>query len=117
MVAFVASCSAGCAANLADTAKLDDQEGVLAAKITTNFHGQFSVLDATRTTLLAVSAMTTIGYAGILAGPPVIGFVAQAIGLHNAFWVLALLMCLVPVCARRVAPGLASLRRDPGQDA
>ena len=54
---------------------------------------------------LAVSAMTTIGYAGILAGPPVIGFVAQAIGLHNAFWVLALLMCLVPICARRVAPG------------
>ncbi len=53
---------------------------------------------------LAVSAMTTIGYAGILAGPPVIGFVAQAIGLHNAFWVLALLMCLVPICARRVAP-------------
>ncbi len=52
---------------------------------------------------LAVSAMTTIGYAGILAGPAVIGFVAQAIGLHGAFWVLALLMCLVPICARRVA--------------
>ncbi len=53
---------------------------------------------------LAVSAITTTGYAGILAGPAVIGFVAQAISLHGAFWVLALLMCLVPVCARRVAP-------------
>jgi predicted MFS family arabinose efflux permease len=53
---------------------------------------------------LAVSAITTVGYAGILAGPAVIGFVAQVISLHGAFWVLALLMCLVPVCARRVAP-------------
>ena len=53
---------------------------------------------------LAVSAITTVGYAGILAGPAVIGFVAQAISLHGAFWVLALLMCLVPACARRVAP-------------
>ena len=52
---------------------------------------------------LAVSAITTVGYAGILAGPAVIGFVAQAIGLHGAFWMLALLMCLVPACARRVA--------------
>jgi MFS family permease len=54
---------------------------------------------------LAVSAITTVGYAGILAGPAAIGFVAQAIGLHGAFWGLALLMCLVPACARRVAPG------------
>jgi MFS family permease len=53
---------------------------------------------------LAVSAITTIGYAGILAGPAVIGFLAQAISLHGAFWVLALLMCFVPISARLVAP-------------
>lgn len=53
---------------------------------------------------LAVSAITTVGYAGILAGPALIGFVAQAISLRGAFWALAVLMCLVPVFARRVAP-------------
>jgi predicted MFS family arabinose efflux permease len=53
---------------------------------------------------LAVSAITTVGYAGILAGPAVIGFVAQAISLHGAFWMLAVLMCFVPISARLVAP-------------
>lgn len=52
---------------------------------------------------LAVAAITTTGYAGVLAGPAAIGFVAQAIGLRGAFWLLCLLMCLVPVCAQRVA--------------
>ncbi|GGY84602.1 MFS transporter [Cellvibrio zantedeschiae] len=51
---------------------------------------------------LAVGAMTTMGYAGILAGPACVGFVAQAIGLASAFWILAGLMTLVPLCARMV---------------
>jgi predicted MFS family arabinose efflux permease len=51
---------------------------------------------------LAVAAVTTTGYAGILAGPAVIGFVANATGLHAAFWMLAGLLVLVPVCARSV---------------
>lgn len=51
---------------------------------------------------LAVGAMTTMGYAGILAGPACIGFVAKAIGLSSAFWILAGLMTLVPLCARLV---------------
>ena len=49
---------------------------------------------------LAIAAMTTIGYAGILAGPAVVGFVAQAFTLPAAFAMLAVLMLLVPVCAR-----------------
>jgi predicted MFS family arabinose efflux permease len=52
---------------------------------------------------LAVAALTTTGYAGILAGPAGIGLLAHAIGLHTAFWLLAALMCLVPLCARRAA--------------
>lgn len=48
---------------------------------------------------LAVAAITTTGYAGILAGPAGIGFVAKAASLQTAFWVLAGLMCLVPLCA------------------
>lgn len=46
------------------------------------------------------SAVTTIGYAGILAGPAGIGLIAQGIGLNMAFWLLAALACSVPLCAR-----------------
>lgn len=49
---------------------------------------------------LAIAAVTTVGYAGILVGPAGVGFLAQAIGLPGAFWVLAALLILVPLCAR-----------------
>jgi MFS transporter len=51
---------------------------------------------------LAVASITTTGYAGHLAGPAGVGFIAKALGLPSAFWVLAALLCLVPVCARLV---------------
>lgn len=50
----------------------------------------------------AVAAVTTTGYAGVLLGPAVIGFVAHGVGLSNAFWLLGALLCLVPLCANRV---------------
>jgi predicted MFS family arabinose efflux permease len=53
---------------------------------------------------LAVAIMSTTGYAGILLGPAIIGFVAKQIGLTNAFWMLPVLVCLVPLCSRLVAP-------------
>jgi hypothetical protein len=52
---------------------------------------------------LAVAAITTTGYAGHLAGPAGVGFIAKAVGLPSAFWLLAALLCLVPICARMVA--------------
>jgi MFS family permease len=52
---------------------------------------------------LAIAAITTTGYAGILAGPAAVGFVAQALGLTASFWLLAALMCLVPLLARPAA--------------
>jgi MFS family permease len=52
---------------------------------------------------LAIAAITTTGYAGILAGPAAVGFVAQAVGLTASFWLLAALMCLVPLLARPAA--------------
>jgi predicted MFS family arabinose efflux permease len=63
---------------------------------------------------LAISAMTTTGYAGVLAGPAAIGFVSKAIGLHNAFWMLVALICLVPLTARSVVGNSAGveLRRS-----
>lgn len=55
---------------------------------------------------LAIGAITTLGYAGILAGPAGIGVVAQAVGLRTAFWMLAFMLLLVPLTARRtVHPG------------
>jgi predicted MFS family arabinose efflux permease len=49
---------------------------------------------------LAVAAVTSTAYAGVLAGPPVLGFVAHAVGLPAAFWLLAGLLLLVPLLAR-----------------
>lgn len=50
---------------------------------------------------LAISAVTTIGYAGILAGPALIGFVAHASSLHVAFAGLGIAMLLVAASARK----------------
>lgn len=60
---------------------------------------------------LAISAMTTVGYAGVLTGPAAIGFVSKAIGLHNAFWLLVALICLVPLTARSVVGNSAGVER------
>lgn len=49
---------------------------------------------------LALAAMVTIGYAGVLAGPAAIGFVAQATSLPFAFVCLAVLMLLIPAFGR-----------------
>jgi predicted MFS family arabinose efflux permease len=46
---------------------------------------------------LALAAVTSTGYVGILAGPPLLGFVAHAVGLANAFWGLIGLLLLVPL--------------------
>jgi MFS family permease len=44
---------------------------------------------------VAVPAITTLGYAGILAGPAAIGFVAHAASLSAAFLILAILLLAV----------------------
>jgi predicted MFS family arabinose efflux permease len=52
---------------------------------------------------LAVAVISTTGYAGILLGPAIIGFVAKQVGLNMAFWMLPAMLCLVPLTSRRVA--------------
>lgn len=52
---------------------------------------------------LAISAITTIGYAGILAGPALIGFIAHAASLNLAFAGLGCAMLLVAGSARALA--------------
>jgi predicted MFS family arabinose efflux permease len=51
---------------------------------------------------LAVAALTTAGYAGMLTGPAVIGFLSKGIGLHSAFWFLAALLGCVPIFGKYV---------------
>jgi MFS family permease len=51
---------------------------------------------------LAVSAITTVGYAGVLLGPAMIGFVAKAVGLRFSFALLAGLLLLVTVSSGAV---------------
>jgi MFS family permease len=51
---------------------------------------------------LAVAALTTAGYSGMLAGPAVIGFLSKVNGLHNAFWFLAVLFVCPPLLSKYV---------------
>ena len=51
---------------------------------------------------LAISAVTTAGYAGVLLGPAGIGFVAQLTSLPASLWMLTALMLLVTLTAGRV---------------
>ncbi len=55
---------------------------------------------------VAVPAITTLGYAGILIGPAAIGFVAHVANLSAAFLMLTILQFSVALCGRKVA-------RDP----
>lgn len=50
---------------------------------------------------LALAAISGIGYAGILAGPALIGFIAHLTSLLVAFGCVALLLLLVSISARR----------------
>ena len=49
---------------------------------------------------IAVPAITTLGYAGILAGPAAIGFVAHASSLSVAFLMIAALLLVVAISGR-----------------
>ena len=51
---------------------------------------------------VAVPAITTIGYAGVLAGPAGIGFVAHLTSLPTAFLILAAMLAAVALGSRRL---------------
>jgi hypothetical protein len=52
---------------------------------------------------LAIASVTTIGYAGVLIGPAIIGFAADILNLTMAFWFLAIFISFVPITACLVA--------------
>ncbi|HSP72967.1 MAG TPA: MFS transporter, partial [Gaiellaceae bacterium] len=55
----------------------------------------------------AVATMTTVGYAGFLIGPPLVGGIAQAVGLRASFAVLAGVALLLGAATPRLALGQA----------
>ncbi|WP_434616177.1 MFS transporter [Azospirillum sp. B2RO_4] len=52
----------------------------------------------------AVAAVSTMGYAGVLTGPPLVGFIAQATSLATAFAMIALLVLGMAAAAARAVP-------------
>lgn len=44
-----------------------------------------------------IAAVTTLGYAGFLAGPPLIGFAAQVTNLGQAFWLIIIACVIIAV--------------------
>lgn len=50
---------------------------------------------------LAIASVTTVGYAGILLGPALIGFVSQMTNLVFAFVMLAFLVAVIPFASGR----------------
>ncbi|MCF1505879.1 MFS transporter [Afifella sp. H1R] len=50
---------------------------------------------------LAIAAMSMFGYAGVLLGPALVGFVGKAFGLSIAFGMLAAMVTVVAACSRR----------------
>jgi MFS family permease len=52
----------------------------------------------------AIAAVSTIGYGGFLIGPPLIGLLAQEIGIGHALWILPFLAIGIVILAPVVAP-------------
>jgi len=51
---------------------------------------------------VAIAAVSTIGYLGFLIGPPLIGFIAQAINMRVSFVLIALLGLTISIIATRI---------------
>ncbi|HET7046230.1 MAG TPA: hypothetical protein VFI37_15385, partial [Gaiellaceae bacterium] len=60
----------------------------------------------------AVAAATTLGYTGFLAGPPLVGGIAQGAGLRVAFAALAGLALFVAASVPRLALGTRAAARS-----
>jgi MFS family permease len=51
-----------------------------------------------------IAAVTTFGYAGFLAGPPLIGIVAEVVTLQHALMITVVAALIIAICAKGVAP-------------
>ncbi len=68
----------------------------------------------------AISYVTGIGYLGLLVGPPVIGFTAEAVGLRGALVIPAVLAAVIVLLANavrvRARPALPGPANEPARD-
>lgn len=62
---------------------------------------------------VALGGITSAGYLGFLAGPPMIGGIAQLSGLPSALWVLAALAVLVSALGPATRPAAGGTRARP----
>ncbi|MFG3157809.1 MFS transporter [Streptomyces sp. NPDC048219] len=63
----------------------------------------------------AVASVATLGYAGLLSGPPVIGLLAHALGLRLALGLLVTLMLAVAAASRVIAHWSSSPEPEPNR--
>jgi MFS family permease len=56
----------------------------------------------------AIAAVSTVGYTGFLAGPPVIGLVAEAVGLRGGLALVVVMAAVIAVLARGLGRGPAT---------
>jgi MFS family permease len=66
---------------------------------------------------VSLSAVSSIGYLGFVAGPPAIGGIAELIGLPGALGVLVVLAAAVAVLSRTTAPAAAAEPVDGAAEA
>lgn len=78
--------------------------------------GMSAAADDPARAAVRVSVVASIGYTAFLAGPPLVGFVAQHVGVRDSLWlvlaVLVLALFLAPATAPRGA-GARAPRRHP----
>ena len=55
-------------------------------------------------TTAQVSVASSIGYLAGLVGPPVIGFLAESVGLLSSLWLLAVMFLVAFAAARSLTP-------------
>jgi MFS family permease len=59
----------------------------------------------------SIAAVSTVGYVGFLVGPPLIGAIAETVGLHTAMLVFPLLMGTMVFLAPLLRPPSRSVRK------
>jgi hypothetical protein len=53
---------------------------------------------------VGLAALTTVGYSAFLVGPPVIGLLAEAVGLPRALFLAVAMLAVTALLAPRVQP-------------
>jgi MFS family permease len=60
----------------------------------------------------AIAAVATLGYGGMLMGPPMVGFFASVTSLGHAFWLIALMALLIAALAGYLRPAAPAAKRQ-----